>query len=275
VAVTNSAGTVIERNDYEPYGSIIGKPNYQGFGFTGHLQDSETGLTYMQQRYYDPTVGRFLSVDPVAALSSPVGMFNRYKYAANNPYRFVDPDGRQEKAEQQRERTDFRSMSSHPGAGGMAISGLPREGRSQRSEGGGAAQASPKGSAAPGPAISSTVDVPSQDKYALEVLLGEPVDDVQVIENSPFAKLHGAIATTREDAIYLAISGERFLKDPQLMLEEYYHVIKQWNTGDVTVAKYVIENATNGDGYRGNRYEVEAKGFAEKNWREFQYMRGK
>ena len=48
----------------------------------------------MQQRYYDPTVGRFLSVDPVTALSSPVGMFNRYKYAANNPYRFVDPDGR-------------------------------------------------------------------------------------------------------------------------------------------------------------------------------------
>ena len=51
----------------------------------------------MQQRYYDPQIGRFLSVDPVTALSSPVGMFNRYKYAANNPYRFADPDGRKEK----------------------------------------------------------------------------------------------------------------------------------------------------------------------------------
>ena len=94
IAVTNQAGVVIERNDYEPYGTIIGKPNYQGIGYTGHVQDAATGLTYMQQRYYDPRVGLFLSVDPVTALSSPVGMFNRYRYANNNPYRFKDPDGR-------------------------------------------------------------------------------------------------------------------------------------------------------------------------------------
>ncbi len=42
----------------------------------------------MQQRYYDPQVGRFLSVDPAAS------EFNRYDYAADNPYRFTDPDGR-------------------------------------------------------------------------------------------------------------------------------------------------------------------------------------
>lgn len=54
----------------------------------------------MQQRYYDPTIGRFPSVDPVTADSdSGTGAnFNRYKYAANNPYRFTDPDGRQERA---------------------------------------------------------------------------------------------------------------------------------------------------------------------------------
>ncbi|MCH6484869.1 RHS repeat-associated core domain-containing protein [Pseudoxanthomonas sp. LH2527] len=94
VAVTNQAGTVIERSDYEPYGAVIGKPNYQGIGYTGHVQDAATGLTYMQQRYYDPQVGLFLSVDPVTAHSEPVGMFNRYRYANNNPYRFTDPDGR-------------------------------------------------------------------------------------------------------------------------------------------------------------------------------------
>ena len=95
VAVTNTAGAVIERNDYEPYGAIIGKPTYDAMGFTGHKQDGATGLTYMQQRYYDPTVGRFLSVDPVTADSDPVGMFNRYRYAHSNPYGFTDPDGRQ------------------------------------------------------------------------------------------------------------------------------------------------------------------------------------
>ena len=36
----------------------------------------------------------FLSVDPVAAYSNPVAMFNRYRYSNNNPYRFKDPDGR-------------------------------------------------------------------------------------------------------------------------------------------------------------------------------------
>jgi uncharacterized protein RhaS with RHS repeats len=48
----------------------------------------------MQQRYYDPGIGTFLSVDPVTAYEDPIGMFNRYKYANNNPYRFTDPDGR-------------------------------------------------------------------------------------------------------------------------------------------------------------------------------------
>jgi sortase (surface protein transpeptidase) len=47
------------------------------------------------QRYYDPGVGRFLSVDPVGASSINGGNFNRYWYADNNPYRFIDPDGRE------------------------------------------------------------------------------------------------------------------------------------------------------------------------------------
>ncbi|MCW0216718.1 MAG: RHS repeat-associated core domain-containing protein, partial [Prosthecobacter sp.] len=53
-----------------------------------------TGLTYMQQRYYDPLIGRFLSVDPVTPYSMSGANFNRYWYANNNPYKFTDPDGR-------------------------------------------------------------------------------------------------------------------------------------------------------------------------------------
>ena len=94
VAVTNSAGAVIERSVYEPYGQLINRPLTDGPGFTGHVQDVATGLTYMQQRYYDPQVGLFLSVDPVTAYSNPVGQFHRYRYANNNPYKFTDPDGR-------------------------------------------------------------------------------------------------------------------------------------------------------------------------------------
>ncbi len=97
VAVTNASGQVIERMEYEPWGTIIGKPNHNGIGYTGHVMDGATGLTYMQQRYYDQSVGRFLSVDPVTTDSGTGANFNRYKYAANNPYRFIDPDGRQER----------------------------------------------------------------------------------------------------------------------------------------------------------------------------------
>ena len=95
VAVSNAAGSVIDRTDWEPYGAAINKSTYQGVGYTGHVQDGLTGLTYMQQRYFDPQIGRFLSVDPVTANSATGANFNRYWYGNNNPYRFTDPDGRQ------------------------------------------------------------------------------------------------------------------------------------------------------------------------------------
>lgn len=46
----------------------------------------------MQARYYDPVIGRFYSNDPVGFKN--VHNFNRYAYANNNPYKYVDPDGR-------------------------------------------------------------------------------------------------------------------------------------------------------------------------------------
>jgi RHS repeat-associated protein len=94
VAETDANGNVIKRYDYEPYGAVVGGEVTDGLGYTGHVSDSATGLSYMQQRYMDPQLGVFLSVDPVTAYEQPVGQFNRYRYANNNPYRFTDPDGR-------------------------------------------------------------------------------------------------------------------------------------------------------------------------------------
>jgi RHS repeat-associated protein len=93
VARTNLAGTVISRTRYEPYGYVASgvQPT---IGFTGHVNDVDTGLTYMQQRYYDPVAGRFLSIDPVVTDANTGGSFNRYAYANNSPYKYVDPDGR-------------------------------------------------------------------------------------------------------------------------------------------------------------------------------------
>jgi len=48
----------------------------------------------MGARYYDQLSGRFLSIDPVRVDPNTGGNWNRYAYAGNNPYKFVDPDGR-------------------------------------------------------------------------------------------------------------------------------------------------------------------------------------
>lgn len=63
-------------------------------GYTGHLEDDDLQLTYMQARYYDPVIGRFYSNDPVGFNGNNPMTFNRYAYANNNPYKYTDPDGR-------------------------------------------------------------------------------------------------------------------------------------------------------------------------------------
>lgn len=94
IAATGDFGSLDQRTEHEPYGKMLNRANDNRPGYTGHMMDKGTGLVYMQQRYYDPFIGKFLSVDPITALSNPAVMFNRYKYALNNPYRFMDPDGR-------------------------------------------------------------------------------------------------------------------------------------------------------------------------------------
>lgn len=95
VAESDASGNVIKRYDYEPYGAVVGGEMDGGPGYAGHVSDAATGLSYMQQRYMDPQLGAFLSNDPVSAYSNPAGQFNRYRYANSNPYRFIDPDGRE------------------------------------------------------------------------------------------------------------------------------------------------------------------------------------
>ena len=63
--------------------------------YTGHIRDKATGLTYMQARYYDPVIGRFLGEDPMNMLTmdmNPV-YFNRYAYVGNDPLNWTDPTG--------------------------------------------------------------------------------------------------------------------------------------------------------------------------------------
>jgi RHS repeat-associated protein len=113
--ITNSAGAVEELADYYPYGDIRLDEKSGSFSeqrkFAGHEYDADTGLSYMNARYYDGKVGRFASQDPAflavgdrARLKAITGMdlqkylsdpqgFNSYAYARNNPLKIIDSDG--------------------------------------------------------------------------------------------------------------------------------------------------------------------------------------
>ena len=105
-AGTRANGTVAWREQYTPFGEELQSPaaNDNLGGFTGHIKDSATGLNpcifpsencTVQARYYDPVIGRFLSVDPVTFLDNgDPGYFNRYAYTMNDPVNRIDPDGR-------------------------------------------------------------------------------------------------------------------------------------------------------------------------------------
>jgi RHS repeat-associated protein len=62
--------------------------------YIGKPQDNVTGLVYFGARWYDPQVGRFLGVDPAGVDEGNPHSFNRYAYGNNNPYKYLDPDGR-------------------------------------------------------------------------------------------------------------------------------------------------------------------------------------
>jgi RHS repeat-associated protein len=95
-AATTTSGAIAWTERYTPFGEALNKPSVNDdlAGFTGHIRDSATGLNYMQARYQDPVMGRFLSVDPVTFMDTgDPGQFNRYAYAFNDPISHADPDG--------------------------------------------------------------------------------------------------------------------------------------------------------------------------------------
>jgi RHS repeat-associated protein len=93
-AVSDSAGTTQATWTYDAYGArtqVSGTLNYP-FGFTGREHDSDTGLIYARQRYYDPAIGAWLQPDRSQMQSMKDGP-NVYQYVGSSPSRFTDPRG--------------------------------------------------------------------------------------------------------------------------------------------------------------------------------------
>jgi RHS repeat-associated protein len=87
-------GTRIRHQLFTPFGRVHDEVggNFRTF-YAGHRRNEDTGMFYMQARWYDPGAGRFLSLDPLLTLDSPES-HNPYSYAENNPIARFDPTGR-------------------------------------------------------------------------------------------------------------------------------------------------------------------------------------
>ena len=97
MAATDASGNLLWKESYRPYGERLlnaASPNTNRLWYGGKPEDATTGLSYFGARYYNAQVGRFMGIDPKEVDPNDLHSFNRYAYANNNPYKFVDPDGR-------------------------------------------------------------------------------------------------------------------------------------------------------------------------------------
>ncbi len=94
-AITSTTGAVSATMLYDAWGNVrTTSGSTQGnYRFTGAERDVTTGLYHMGARFYDPTIGRWLSEDPVQDQSFEPATLNFYAYVANNPLVFTDLRG--------------------------------------------------------------------------------------------------------------------------------------------------------------------------------------
>ncbi len=104
IAVTNEIGTVLERYAFDAFGKRR-YPNgttdpqdairaaFTDRGYTNHEHLDALGLINMNGRFYDPSLGRFMSADPYIPYQDNLQSYNRYSYVRNNPLTMGDPSG--------------------------------------------------------------------------------------------------------------------------------------------------------------------------------------
>nr|WP_232515580.1 RHS repeat-associated core domain-containing protein [Aeribacillus pallidus] len=90
-------GNIASSYQYDTWGNILSQSGDMAaenpYRYAGYQYDEETGLYYLIARYYHPTHGVFLSMDPDLGDSDDILTQNGYTYANNNPVMLVDPDG--------------------------------------------------------------------------------------------------------------------------------------------------------------------------------------
>ena len=101
VGLVDKTGTTMVTYTYDVWGkpesttgpmaTTLGVAN--PFRYRGYYYDTESGFYYLQSRYYDPEVGRFLNADETLGANRDVTAYNLYAYCSNNPVMYADPGG--------------------------------------------------------------------------------------------------------------------------------------------------------------------------------------
>ena len=99
VRIVNSSRSVVASYTYDPWGKIISSSgtlaDINPLRYRGYYYDSETGFYYLQSRYYDPEIGRFINADSYASTDA-TGLLstNMFAYCENDPVNNYDDSGR-------------------------------------------------------------------------------------------------------------------------------------------------------------------------------------
>ncbi len=92
IGLSDSTQASVENYSYDAYGKTLKTASIETgnpFAYTAREMDDDD-LYYYRARYYDPSIGRFLSEDPIGFAA---GDFNFYRYVLNNPKNYLDPSG--------------------------------------------------------------------------------------------------------------------------------------------------------------------------------------
>ena len=101
IAIVRAAtGQVVAKYSYDAWGNCtvtnatgyaVGDKN--PFRYRGYYYDTETGLYYLNSRYYNPEFGRFINADSQLNLKDGIPGYNLFAYCNNNPIMYSDPSG--------------------------------------------------------------------------------------------------------------------------------------------------------------------------------------
>lgn len=102
VAILNSSGEQVVGYTYDAWGKLLTTTGsmastlglYNPLRYRGYVYDRETGLYYLQSRYYNPTWGRFINADAYASTGQGILGYNMFAYCQNNPVNHSDPTGK-------------------------------------------------------------------------------------------------------------------------------------------------------------------------------------